>query len=190
MVSCLFIFTCITDILQLSSLSCCPMAATFVFLLCISALSLVTAQQGQTDITLGSSLSPTTNPTSWFPPSGRFAFGFYTEGSGFAVGIWLTTVPNKTVVWMAHRNDPPISSDARLVLTNNGSLLLIAPDGRVKPISNASEPASSASIFHSGNFVLNYSNSHIIWQRFDYPTDTILVGQSLKANIFLFQALP
>ncbi|RWR75046.1 G-type lectin S-receptor-like serine/threonine-protein kinase LECRK2 [Cinnamomum micranthum f. kanehirae] len=95
------------------------------------------------------SLSPTTNPTSWLSPSGRFAFGFYPEGSGFAVGIWLTTNSNMTIVWMAHRNDPPVSIDARLVINNNGSLLLILPGGPVKLISNASEPASSASMLDS-----------------------------------------
>ena len=164
------------------------MATIFVFLLCFSAFSLVTAQQRQSNITLGSALSPTANPTSWLSPSGRFAFGFYPEGSGFAVGIWLTTIPNKTIVWTAHRNDPPISIDTRLVLNNSGWLLLIGPGDQVKPISNASEPASSASMLDSGNFVLYRSSSRILWQSFDYPTDTILVGQSLRVNTVLISS--
>ncbi|KAJ8646740.1 hypothetical protein MRB53_008488 [Persea americana] len=164
------------------------MATIFVSLFCFSAFSLVTAQQRQSNIALGSALSPTTNPTSWLSPSGRFAFGFYPEGSGFAVGIWLTTIPNKTIVWTAHRNDPPVSIDTRLVLNNNGWLLLIGPGDQVKPISNASEPASSASMLDSGNFVLYRSSSRILWQSFDYPTDTILVGQSLRVNTVLISS--
>uniref|UniRef100_A0A2N9FBG7 non-specific serine/threonine protein kinase n=1 Tax=Fagus sylvatica TaxID=28930 RepID=A0A2N9FBG7_FAGSY len=48
----------------------------------------VKAQRNHSNgIPLGSSLSPIANHTSWRSPSGLFAFGFYPQGSGFAVGI-------------------------------------------------------------------------------------------------------
>lgn len=37
-------------------------------------------------------------------------------------------------------------------------------------------------MLNSGNFVLYDSDSKIIWQTFDAPTDTILPGQSLVAG--------
>ncbi|KAJ8769646.1 hypothetical protein K2173_005249 [Erythroxylum novogranatense] len=111
-------------------------------------------------IDLGSSLNPKTPPTSWPSPSGQFAFGFYRQGNGFAVGIWMISEPGTTVVvWTANRDDPPVSENAKLELTRD----------------------DSASMLDSGNFVL-YCNGEIIWQTFDFPTDTLLEGQNLKAG--------
>ncbi|KAL8461162.1 hypothetical protein ACS0TY_032586 [Phlomoides rotata] len=38
----------------------------------------------------------------------------------------------------------------------------------------------------NGNFVLYNSESSIIWQSFDYPTDTLLQGQRLRPGSGLF----
>ncbi|KAJ8631707.1 hypothetical protein MRB53_025030 [Persea americana] len=131
-------------------------------------------------IPLGSSLSPTTKNASWLSPSGLFAFGFYNQGSGFAVGVWLETHPNKTIVWTANRDDPPVPPSAKLFLTEGG-LLLQTPGSQDKNISGYifSSPATSASLLDSGNFILYDSRSEIIWETFGFPTDTILAGQKL-----------
>ncbi|RWR98093.1 G-type lectin S-receptor-like serine/threonine-protein kinase LECRK2 [Cinnamomum micranthum f. kanehirae] len=69
------------------------------------------------NISLGSTLYPTRKPTSWSSPSGYFSFGFYQEGEGFAVGILLLDgTPDKTVVWTANPDDPPVSDNATLIL--------------------------------------------------------------------------
>ncbi|KAJ8646747.1 hypothetical protein MRB53_008495 [Persea americana] len=99
-------------------------------------------------------MPPTTNPTSWLSPSGRFACRFYPEGSGFAVGICLANNQSQ------HDNC----------------------------VGMTLQSASSASLLDSGNFVLYNTNSHILWQSFDYPTDTVLVGQSLKVNNLLISS--
>ncbi|KAI9126044.1 hypothetical protein K1719_003462 [Acacia pycnantha] len=84
-------------------------------------------------IPLGCSLSLTVPPTSWPSPSGRFAFSFYQQGNGlFKLGIWLFDRIKKTVVWTANRDDPPVSSNAGLVLTINGELLLQTGPGQKK----------------------------------------------------------
>ncbi|XP_077236570.1 G-type lectin S-receptor-like serine/threonine-protein kinase LECRK4, partial [Tasmannia lanceolata] len=127
----------------------------------------------------GSSLFPTGNTTSWLSPSTHFAFGFYKEGNGFEVGIWLESDPNKTVVWTANRDDPPVSDNATLLLTRDGWLLLKNPGGPDKNITGADQSASSASLLDSGNFVLYNSSSTVIWESFSSPTDTILGGQRL-----------
>ncbi|XXG75154.1 hypothetical protein AAC387_Pa07g3728 [Persea americana] len=130
-------------------------------------------------ISLGSSLSPTTKPTSWLSPSGLFAFGFYNQGNGFAVGIWLATSSSKTIVWTVNRDDPPVPPSTKLLLTEGG-LLLQTPGSPDKNISgHKSSSASSASLLDSGNFILYDSRSEIIWGTFDFPTDTILAGQQL-----------
>ncbi|XP_034899930.1 G-type lectin S-receptor-like serine/threonine-protein kinase LECRK3 [Populus alba] len=131
------------------------------------------------EIHLGSQLSPISNMHSWLSPSGHFAFGFYSQGNGFAVGIWMMGQPNNTVVWTANRDDEPVSINATIHLSEEGKLLLRTEQGNENLIADVSEVAASASMLDSGNFVL-YNGSSVIWQSFDeYPTDTILVGQNL-----------
>ncbi|XP_042751861.1 G-type lectin S-receptor-like serine/threonine-protein kinase LECRK2 isoform X2 [Lactuca sativa] len=101
------------------------------------------------NITLGSSLIPDTNP-SWRSPSGLFAFGFYRQDDGFAVGIWLASKSEITVVWTANRDDPPVSTNSSIELTGDGWLLLHTTDGEDKNITSQSFQATSASILDSG----------------------------------------
>ncbi|KAI3468047.1 hypothetical protein Pfo_024710 [Paulownia fortunei] len=138
-------------------------------------------------IGLGSSLSPTTRRSSWNSPSGRFAFGFYQQGHGFAVGIWLAGgdgVPQNTVVWTTNRDDMPVSSRATINFTNDGKLILWNELGEMKAIAEFPEAvtAASASMLDSGNFVLYDNKSTVIWESFDHPTDTMLGGQRLTVN--------
>ncbi|XP_050292263.1 G-type lectin S-receptor-like serine/threonine-protein kinase LECRK2 [Quercus robur] len=141
------------------------------------------------NISLGSSLYP---PTSWTSPSGQFALGFYGQGSGFMVGIWLVGIDNITVVWTANRDDPPVTSNGTtLNLTKSGKLLLTTDElGKKNIISDTmSESASYACMFDSGNFVLYNKNHSVIWETFSYPTDTILGGQILSTGFQLFSSL-
>ncbi|KAL5555678.1 hypothetical protein UlMin_037914 [Ulmus minor] len=168
------------------------MACISVFLT-ISILILIESSGAQKQnssqiIRPGSSLSPITHQTSWPSPSGNFAFGFYKQGSGFAIGIWLVGADRTTVVWTANRDDPPVGVNAKLVFTNYGKLLLRPEQGKEILIANATSSASSLSMLDSGNFVL-YKDDSIIWQSFDHPTDTILGGQSLPVRGQLFSSL-
>ncbi|KAF3943341.1 hypothetical protein CMV_030094 [Castanea mollissima] len=149
----------------------------------------VKAQQNHSNvIPLGSWLSPIANRTSWLSPSGLFAFGFYPQGrKGFAIGIWMHTQPKNTIVWTANPDDPPVSSKATLNLTSDGMLLLRTEQGEENFIvtfldEEGPEPADSASMHDSGNFVLYNNSSYVIWQSFDNPTDTILGGQNLSSG--------
>ena len=132
-------------------------------------------------IELGSSLSPTNGSSSWVSPSGHFAFGFYPQDTGFAVGVWLVGQSGKTVVWTANRDDPPVSSNTALEFTRNGKLLLRTGPGEEVSIADVAESSASASMLDSGNFVLFGDNSSfIIWQSFQHPTNTLLGGQNLS----------
>ncbi|PON72506.1 S-receptor-like serine/threonine-protein kinase [Parasponia andersonii] len=150
----------------------------------------VNAQINQSNmISLGSSLSPRANSTPWRSPSGLFAFGFYPQGDSFAVGILMLNQPETTVVWTPNRDDPPVSSKATLELTRKGELLLRSEQGKSKSIASISNPASSAAMLDSGNFVLYDDDSRIIWESFDFPTDTILGGQNLTSGNYLVSSL-
>lgn len=130
----------------------------------------------------GESLVPNDTPASWRSPSGKFAFGFYPQGQGnvFVIAIWFVMGKTETLVWTAMRDDPVVTSNAKLQLTMDGKLILMDGRGKEKVIAgNASAKASSASMLDSGNFVLYNNNNNTIWQSFDYPTDTLLGGQSL-----------
>ncbi|RVW29259.1 G-type lectin S-receptor-like serine/threonine-protein kinase LECRK4 [Vitis vinifera] len=104
-------------------------------------------------------LSPTIQPTSWTSPSGLFAFGFYPQGSDFLLGIWLMD-EEKTLVWTAHRDDPPVPFNAKL-LTINGKLLLRTGQSEEKVIV---ESASFAFMRDSGNFMVYNQSFHVIWE--------------------------
>ncbi|XP_042977297.1 G-type lectin S-receptor-like serine/threonine-protein kinase LECRK1 isoform X1 [Carya illinoinensis] len=151
-----------------------------VFLLYVDAN---TRQNHSTLIHLDSSLSPnvTAKRSSWLSPSGLFAFGFYPQGDGFAVGIWLINQTEKTIIWTANRDGPPVSSNVVLQLTRDRGLLLQTEQGSVA-ISAVEEPSASAAMLDSGNFVLYNQDSRVIWESFKFPTDTILGGQNLSAE--------
>ncbi|KAF3960111.1 hypothetical protein CMV_015153 [Castanea mollissima] len=164
------------------------MATIFLFLL-LSAIFTAEAQTGQSSIEPGSFLTATlttTTNSSWLSPSGLYAFGFYKQGNGYSVGIFVEGIPQKTVVWTANRDDPPVPADAILNFTSDGQLVLqSAQQGTMTSITNSPGAATSASMLDSGNFVLYNSNNNTIWQSFDQPTDTLLPSQHLLVQRML-----
>ncbi|KAH0713538.1 hypothetical protein KY289_009497 [Solanum tuberosum] len=161
--------------------------AVLLWLLILSAFHAVTlAQQRQFNITLGSSLTPTAN-SSWFSPTRRFAFGFYEQNNGYAVGISIVSMPNKTAVWTANRNSSVVPSNAVLLLTNDGRLI-VQVGSQENSVINPSRAIASASMLDTGNFVLYDSDRNVIWQSFDNPTNTLLPGQHLSAGQELFSS--
>ncbi|KAG8383797.1 hypothetical protein BUALT_Bualt04G0051000 [Buddleja alternifolia] len=150
------------------------------FLLIIPAV--VTAQQTirHSNISLGSSLTPTTT-SSWLSPSSLYAFGFFPlNNHGYALGVFLTGISEKTPVWIANRNNPTFPNNVILQLTPGGRLILRQNGGQDIDVANPSQLIASASMLDNGNFVLYDSNSRVTWQSFDNPTDTLLPGQHLS----------
>ncbi|ESR33145.1 hypothetical protein CICLE_v10007028mg, partial [Citrus x clementina] len=140
---------------------------------------------GQTspNISLGSSITAGSN-TSWLSPSGDFAFGFYSLFGGlYLLGIWFDKIPEKTLVWAADR-DSPAEAGSKITLTNDGKLLLTYFNGSVQQIYSGA--ASLALMQNDGNFVLKNANSAVVWDSFDFPTDTILPGQVLLTGKKLY----
>ncbi|TYH20478.1 hypothetical protein ES288_A05G432700v1 [Gossypium darwinii] len=156
----------------------------FRFLL-LSFHVIIIAQGNESNIIRpGSSLYAGKHPSSWPSSSGYFRFGFYPQGNGYAVGIWLVGRSENTTVWTANRDDPPVSSNATLEFTTQGRLLLRTEDGMEKIIiANLTRSVSvdAASMLDTGNFML-YQNRTVVWESFNFPTDTILGGQKLSGS--------
>ncbi|PRQ49152.1 putative protein kinase RLK-Pelle-SD-2b family [Rosa chinensis] len=173
-------------------------ASIGIAILLFSLYSLCEGAQQNNDsrhIRLGSSLSPETHPSSWPSASGQFEFGFYQQGSGFAVGIWLVGVDQNTTVWTANRDDPPLlpsqNNTVKLQLATDGKLVLSSDQGHKKVViaSATNGSVSSASMLDSGNFVLYDETYKVIWESFNHPTDTILGNQTLPAGGQLVSSL-
>ncbi|KAL3591400.1 hypothetical protein D5086_010040 [Populus alba] len=101
--------------------------ASIIFFLLL-ALSFTASAQRQTNITLGSSLTPITN-SSWLSPSGLYAFGFFRQRDGYSIGVFLSGISLQTVVWAARRDDAPVPSNATLLFTRNGRVVLTSAQG-------------------------------------------------------------
>lgn len=147
-------------------------------------LAIIVSQTTANRIEIGSSISIGTN-SSLKSLSAEFAFGFYPLANGlFLVGIWFDKIPERTLVWSANRDDPAqVRSTIDLKL--NGQLVLTHSNGTELQIYNGTN-TSSGTLQDDGNFVLRDSSSRVIWQSFNFPTDTILPGQVLVRGHKLF----
>ena len=129
------------------------------------------------NISLGSSFTAGSN-ASLRSFSGDFAFGFYPLRNGlYLVGIWFDRIPEKTLVWSANRNHPA-EKGSSIQLTNAGALVLTYGNGSTLQIYNEAV-ASLGTMEDDGNFVLKESSSRVLWQSFNFSTDTLLPGQAL-----------
>ncbi|CAN1165929.1 G-type lectin S-receptor-like serine/threonine-protein kinase RKS1 [Linum perenne] len=109
-----------------------------------------------------------------------FALGFFSRPQNSLpryLGIWYHTVSEQTVVWVANRESPLNDTSGRLALDSNGYLNLHAANN-TSPIWSAKFPNlnnSVAQILDSGNLVVVQDRTGtVLWQSFDYPTDTLL----------------
>nr|CAB3454168.1 unnamed protein product [Digitaria exilis] len=142
----------------------------------------------------GKNLSPGTTIIS---DGGEFALGLFSPSNStpekLYLGIWYNNIPRLTVVWVANRETPAVSSSApSLALTNNSDLVLSDANGRVLWTSNTTTAASSspspnatgsmAVLMNTGSLILRSPNNMVLWQSFDHPTDTFLPGMKLRMS--------
>ncbi|XXG46273.1 hypothetical protein AAC387_Pa02g1156 [Persea americana] len=162
----------------------------FIYLIPLIVLSIITPTHQV--VPLGSSLSARDGGTSWVSPSGDFAFGFHSlpNSSRFLLAIWFQKLPERTVIWSANR-DNPVQGDSRVELTNNGYLVLYDHQGSEiwKKPNAGNDRVTSASMLDKGNFALLSTDSSLIWESFNEPTDTILPTQGLNKSSHLSSSL-
>ncbi|XP_028780957.1 putative receptor protein kinase ZmPK1 [Neltuma alba] len=114
--------------------------------------------------------------------NGVFSAGFYLVGeNAYVFSVWFTQ--NRTVIWTANRDQPVNGKRSSLSLLKTGNLVLSdAGQFNVWSTGTVSSLPTHLVLNNNGNLVL-YENpirgSKILWQSFDFPTDTLLPGQQL-----------
>ncbi|KAF8026349.1 hypothetical protein BT93_F2977 [Corymbia citriodora subsp. variegata] len=117
----------------------------------------------------------------------KFALGFFSPGNSSLryVGIWYYEQLERTIVWVANRENPVNHTSGVLAFDRYGNLVIRDNIGNL-PIwstniySLTSNNSATAQLLDSGNLVLIHDLSkEVIWQSFDYPTDTFLPSMKL-----------
>ncbi|CDO98553.1 unnamed protein product [Coffea canephora] len=114
-----------------------------------------------------------------------YVCGFYcnTGGSECLFGVLISPgglhINSGDLVWSANRNNP-VQNNAKLQLKEDGDLVLANSDGTLIWSSNTrGRSVSGLNLTEMGNLVLFGPNNESIWQSFDHPTDSLLLGQKL-----------
>lgn len=115
-----------------------------------------------------------------------FQLCFYnTTPNAFTLALRMGTVRSESLmrwVWEANRGNP-VGENATFSLGQDGNLVLAHADGRIAWQSGTkNKGVVGFKIQPNGNMVLYDSKGKFIWQSFDSPTDTLLVGQTLRAK--------
>ncbi|KAJ6770309.1 SECRETED GLYCOPROTEIN EP1 putative-RELATED [Salix purpurea] len=113
-----------------------------------------------------------------------FQLIFYnTTPNEYTLALRMGTVRSESTmrwVWEANRGNP-VRENATLTFGADGNLVLADADGRVAWQTNtANKAVVGLKLLSNGNLVLHDSKGNFVWQSFDSPTDTLLVGQSLR----------
>jgi len=116
-----------------------------------------------------------------------FTLGFFTppNSTNRYVGIWY--IAKSGVVWVANRNQPLRDSSGIITISEDGNLVVLNGQKKIIWSSNVSNIAGNITTCHlldSGNLVLldNSAASSIIWQSFDHPSDTNIMGMKISSN--------
>ncbi|WJZ99558.1 hypothetical protein VitviT2T_017993 [Vitis vinifera] len=161
--------------------------AIFFFLcsiLCCSARDTITPDNLLIDDGRGTLVSANqTFELGFFIPKGGFNNGKY-------IGIWYYGLKERTVVWVANRDNPlPEDSVGALAIADDGNLKLVNESGAAYWFTNLGSSSSMgrvAKVMDSGNFVLRDNRSgKILWESFKNPTDTFLPGMIMEGNLTL-----
>ncbi|KAM0006720.1 putative non-specific serine/threonine protein kinase [Helianthus debilis subsp. tardiflorus] len=98
---------------------------------------------------------------------------------------------SNTAVWVANRNNPIRDIYGKLIINVNGKLSILSGGGIVLDLFNPTllvTRNASVTLLDTGNLVLQElhpdgSVKGVLWQSFDYPTDTLLLGMKLGINL-------
>ncbi|KAJ0874398.1 putative protein kinase RLK-Pelle-DLSV family [Helianthus annuus] len=123
-----------------------------------------------------------TNGDTLVSAAGIFELGFFKPGSSenTYLGIWYKKISDKTVVWVANRYQPVRgASRLELKIADRGILGLFSNDSMTWSCNTTASGNITAKLRDNGNLVLIDQQERVLWQSFDYPTDTFLPGMKL-----------
>ncbi|KAL6333142.1 hypothetical protein AAG906_028325 [Vitis piasezkii] len=108
----------------------------------------------------------------------RFSLGFFSpsNSSHRYVGLWYYSI-STTVVWVLNRDDPINDTSGVLSINTRGNLVLYRRDSPLwsTNVSVSSVNNTIAQLLDTGNLALIQNDGkRVVWQGFDYPTDTML----------------
>ena len=83
------------------------------------------------------------------------------------------------VVWVVNREYPILSSPASLCFGSDGNVVIFDSKMSYIVTDTSSSNATNTTLLDSGNLILIDQHSQVVWQSFDYPTDTLLPGMKL-----------
>ena len=157
------------------------MASPISYLILSLAFSFPLSSSTLDAMSKGTSLS-IEKPEVLISPNGVFSAGFYSVGdNAFCFAIWFSN--SRTVVWMANRDQPVNGKRSKLSLQKNGNILLTdAGKFTVWATNTVSLSSVQLSLYNTGNLVLRNLEGVILWESFDFPTDTLLPQQPLTRN--------
>ncbi|XP_057728534.1 G-type lectin S-receptor-like serine/threonine-protein kinase At4g27290 isoform X2 [Arachis stenosperma] len=122
--------------------------------------------------------------------NGLFELGFFRPGNSTKcyLGIWYKKMAMHAVVWVANRVDPINGFSGKLTMDNTGNLILKNNGSVVWSTASQREPQNPvAQLMDSGNLVIwnggGAESDDILWQSFDYPTDTYLPGMKIGRDL-------
>ena len=157
------------------------MGSPIFFLLLSLAFSFPLSSSASIAISQGTSIA-VEKPDILISPNGDFSAGFYSVGdNAYCFAIWFSN--SRTVVWMANRDQPVNGKHSKLSLLKNGNLILTdANKLNVWTTNTVSLSFVQLYLYNTGNLVLCNVDGVILWQSFDFPTDTLLPQQLLTRN--------
>ncbi|EXC35097.1 G-type lectin S-receptor-like serine/threonine-protein kinase SD2-2 [Morus notabilis] len=118
-----------------------------------------------------------------------FDLGFFSpNGKDCFLGIWYSSISPPTYIWVANRERPIRNnngtdySSPTLEITATGRLAVKDSGNSIVWQSANVDVATELVLFESGNLALLNPKGTVLWQSFDYPTDTWLSGMNLTTS--------
>ncbi|XP_033511761.2 G-type lectin S-receptor-like serine/threonine-protein kinase At5g35370 isoform X1 [Nicotiana tomentosiformis] len=124
-----------------------------------------------------------------FSRNGTFKAAIFNPGSE-QVKFYLCVihVESNTIIWSAN-GDSPVSNSGVMMLTKNG-INITEKDGSFKwstpPLKSA---VYAMQLTEAGNLLLLDQFNGTLWESFNHPTDTIVIGQKLPVGVMLSSAM-
>lgn len=97
---------------------------------------------------------------------GSFELGFFGLGSNSSnryIGIWYKNILGRRIIWVANRDNPTKDNSSKLIINQDGNLLLLNHNESLVWSINVTRKTLSSVILQlldNGNLVLRYENSN------------------------------